>query len=157
MPLLLTALTDTPGLPGAGTNTALADGTAVAAAWAAAVGAWATGIVPASPVVAAAQTALQATLATLFATQRATADDVTALAQDLEAAHLTFATAVGAGMAGFTPTPPTSAVNFADILTADPRETSQAAADAIADALDTWMRTGKSVLVVSPFTAVDWN
>lgn len=158
MPLLITALTASPGLPGAGTNGPLDDGAAVATKWAAAVGAWASAIVPASTAVTAAKTALEGTLTTLFSTPHST-EQLAALAASLEAAHLTFATAVGVGMAaaGYAPTPPTGSVGFAGILTADPRDSSQDAADDIADALDTWMKTGIGTLIATPFTVVPWS
>lgn len=157
MPLNIAALKSSPGLPGAGSNGNLPNAAAVAATWAAAVGAWATGIVPPSTTVSAAQTALQSTLAGLFATQRSSPAQVTALAASLESAHLTFATSVGGGMAGYAPVPPAGPVGFSNILSAANRANSQLAADAIADALDAWMRTGVSTLIATPFTVVPWS
>ncbi len=157
MPLLVASLKASPGLPGAGSNGNLPNAAAVAATWAAAVGAWAAGIAPPSATVSAAQTALQSTLAGLFATQRATAPEVVALAASLESAHLTFATAVGLGMAGYAPVPPVGPVGFADILSASSRDTSQLAADDIADALDLWMKTGVATLIAPPFTVLTWS
>jgi hypothetical protein len=134
-------------------------GAAVAQKWATAVGAWAAAIVPASTTVAAAKTVLQATLTTLFSTPHSTTE-LTAFASSLEAAHLTFATAVGLGMAGagFTSTPPTGEVGFSGLLTSDPRDTSQDAADDIADALDTWMKGGLGTPIAPPNTpVVNWS
>lgn len=157
MPLLISALKSSPGLPGAGLNTDSPDAATTAATWAAAVGDWAAAIVPPSTTVAAAQSALQATLAGLFATARSEPAEVTSLAASLESAHMTFATTVGGGMAGYTPVPPTGLVGFEDILKADPRDSSQDAADEIADALDAWMKTGVSTLVAPPNTVVNWS
>lgn len=158
MPLLIAALKASPGLPGAGSNTNGANAAAVAATWANAVGAWAAAIIPASTTVAAAKTTLQGTLTTIFSTPHSTAQ-LAALASSLEAAHLTFATAVGVGMAGagFAPTPPVGPIGFSGILTADPRDTSQEAADEIADALDAWMKTGIGTMIATPFTVVAWS
>lgn len=156
MPLNIAALMTSPGLPGAGSNGALATPALVAQVWAAAVGAWATGIVPPSATVAAAQAALQSTLAGLFATDHPQAA-LSTLAASLESAHLTFATAVGGGMAGYAPVPPVAPIGFLAILTSPARNTSQLAADAIADALDVWMRTGIATLVAPPFTVVPWS
>lgn len=157
MPLNLAALQGSPGLPGAGTNTEASSGAQAALVWATAVGAWATAILPASAAVAAAQSALQAALAGLFATPRSSAPEVATLAAGMETAHLTFATAVGLGMAGYAPTPPIGPVGFIDILTSDPRDDSQDAADEIADALDGWMKTGIGTLIAPPFTVVAWS
>lgn len=157
MPLVIAALKAAPGLPGAGANTAAPSGAAAAQLWATAVGAWAVGIVPPSTGVAAAQTALQATLAGLFGTPRSTPAEISTLAGALESAHLTFATAVGLGMAGYTPVPPPGPIGFLAILTASPRDSSQEAADAIADALDAWMRTGTATLIAPPNTVTPWS
>lgn len=157
MPLAIGALKASPGLPGAGANTAAPSGAAAAQLWATAVGAWAAGIVPASVGVAAAQSALQATLAGLFGTPRSTAGEIATLAGALESAHVAFATAVGLGMAGYTPVPPPGPIGFLAILTAGPRDSSQEAADEIADALDAWMRTGTATLIAPPNTVTPWS
>lgn len=156
MPLDITKLKSSPGLPGAGDNGPAASGDEVASLWAAAVGAWAAAIVPASTTVAAAQTALETALASLFSTPRGTAD-LAALATSLESAHLAFANTVGGGMTGYTFVPPPGQVGFSVIITDPPRDSSQEAADDIADALDMWMKTGVSTLIASPFTVVPWS
>jgi hypothetical protein len=157
MPLLITALTSAPGLPGAGSNADLPNGNVVAQVWAAAVGAWAVGIIPPSAAVAAAQTALQSTLEGLFSTPRSQPAEVAALANAMNAAHLVFATTVGTGMVGFVPVPPVSPLNFAAILQASPRDDSQLAANEIANMLDAWMRTGISTMIAPPNTPVPWS
>lgn len=157
MPLLIAAMKASPGLPGAGANGPLENAAQVAQVWAAAVGAWAAGIVPPSSTVSAAQATLEGTLAGLLATPHASGAEVASLASSLEAAHLAFATAVGGGMAGYTPVPPVAPAGFLAILTASPRDTSQEAADEISDALDSWMRTGVSTLIAPPFTVVPWS
>lgn len=156
MPLLIAALESTPGLPGAGTNTSGANATAVANTWATAVGAWAAAILPPSTTVTAAKATLQTTLATLFAANHATSE-LSAFASSLESAHLAFATTVGGGMAGYAPTPPIGQIGFAGLLTAPAKSSGQDAANAIASALDTWMKTGIATLAVTPFTVVPWS
>jgi hypothetical protein len=121
-----------------------------AAAWASAIGSYASSILPASGTVAAAQTTLQTALAAAFAT--------TAAAGPMEAAMFAFATTVAGGMAGFTPTtiPVLGGIGFASLF-ATPRSTAAAAAEAIATAIHDWMTTGKSTLSVPPATLTPWS
>lgn len=121
-----------------------------AAAWANAIGAYASSVVPASGAVAAAQATLQTALAVAFATPAAAAP--------MEAAMFAFATTVAGGMAGFAPTtiPILGGVGFASLFVS-PRSTAAAAAEAIADSIHAWMTTGKSTLSVPPATLTPWT
>lgn len=104
-------------------------------AWAAAVGAYASGVVPASATVAAAQAALAGALLSAFQTPAAAAP--------MEAAFTAFATTVGAGMApAFVATPPPSPVGIATLSAPPHPETHAAAANKYATAIDVWMKTG---------------
>jgi hypothetical protein len=124
---------------------------AAAAAWADAIEAYASGIVPPSTTVTSAratfQTAMQAVMRCV--------DPATTVAQ-LEAAFLAFATSVGAGMTGFVPTPPPGPVGFAALGAATP-PTFAAAAATWAAAIDTWFHTGTATLVAPPNTLVPWS
>jgi hypothetical protein len=120
-----------------------------AAAWADAVASFATGIVPPSSTVAAAASALEGSLAAAFQTTNA--------APLMEVAFLAFATAVGGGMAGYTPTPPAAPVGFATEFAAPfPADHGEAASN-IASLIDTWMRTGIATLAVPPNTVLPWS
>lgn len=107
-----------------------------AAVFAAAMEGYAEDIVPASSAVSSAAGSLEAALVTAMG-----ASDAAATATALEAAFLAFATAVGAGMAGFTPVPPPSPLGWAGLLAARP-DTAEDAAANWAEAIDTWMQTG---------------
>lgn len=111
---------------------------ACAASWAAAATAYATGVVPASPAVAGAEAALSSALAAAFATHS------TAAAAAMETAFTAWAVAIGAGMAGFVPTPPPAAVGFAALLSEPYPSSHAASADMLSQAIDTWFRTGTS-------------
>jgi hypothetical protein len=124
---------------------------ACAAAWAAAVSAYASGIVPASTTVTAAQAPLAASLTSAFG-----GADPATVSTAMEAAFLTFATSVGGGMAGFAGTPPVTPVGVA-ALAANQQATHAAAADAWASAIDTWMKTGIATLIAPPFTVTTWT
>jgi hypothetical protein len=120
-----------------------------AQAWADAAEAWASGIVPPSTTVSASKAALAASLTSAFATPAA--------APLMETAFLTFATAVGLGMAGYAPVPPPDPIGLA-VQFAGPKPPTHAdAAQQIATLIDTWMRTGVSTLLVPPFTPVPWS
>lgn len=104
-------------------------------AWAAAVGSYASGVVPASASVAAAQAALSSALLSAFQSPSAAAP--------MDAAFTSFATTVGAGMApAFVATPPPSPVGIATLSAPPYPETHAAAASKYATAIDTWMKTG---------------
>src|SRR5687768_8591443 len=109
MPLLLTALTSSPGIPGAGGADYPATRLACAQAWADAAQAWAASIVPVSTTVAAAAATLAAALNTAFGSGT--------VAASMEAAFLAFATTIGTGMAGYTPVPPPAPIGFAAMFT----------------------------------------
>ena len=108
---------------------------ACAADWAAAVEAFALGVVPASATVAAARAALEASLVGAFGTTDA--------APLMETAFAAFAVTVGGGMAGFVPTPPPAPIGLAAQFLVHP-PTHAAAATAVATLVDTWMRTGSA-------------
>lgn len=118
-------------------------------AWGAAAAAYATAIVPASAGVAAAATALGNALGAAFALANAI--------PSMETAFATFATAVGAGMAGYTPTPPPAPVGFAAQFSGTKPTTHAAAADQIGDLIHDWLTTGSSTLVAPPNTVVSWS
>lgn len=143
MPLLLPALTSSPGLPGAGANTEIQFGNVVAQVWATAIQSYAAAIAPPSTTVAVAAVQLQSQLTPLFSTNH---DQTTiqVFAQSVDAAHLAFATTVGLGMAaaGFASIPPPVPLNFASLYAVSERPTGAVAAVDIATLIDLWMRTG---------------
>lgn len=148
MPLLLTALTTSPGIPGAGGANYPATRLACAQAWAAAAQAWAAGIVPPSPTVAAAAATLATALDAAFASASAAAA--------MESAFLAFANGVGSGMVGYLAVAPPAPIGFATMfLTSE--STRQGGVNKVANALDTWMRTGTSYQLVVPFAVVPWS
>lgn len=151
MPLLLSALKTSPGLPGAGGADYPATRIACAQAWADAAQAWAAGIVPASTAVTAAAASLATALNSAFGGASSAA-----VASAMESAFLAFATAIGVGMAGYTPVPPPGPIGFSTLFATN-ASTRQAGVDKVADALDTWMRTGSSTLIAPPNTVVDWT
>lgn len=120
-----------------------------AQAWADAAEAWASGIVPPSTTVTAAKGALAASLAGAFATPAA--------APLMETAFLTFATAVGLGMAGYAPVPPPAPIGLAVQFAGPKPPTHAAAAQQIGTLIDTWMKTGTATLLAPPFTVVPWS
>jgi|SRR5687767_1305186 len=145
MPLNLAALTTTPGLPGAG-EAQYPDTTAACAhAWADAVHAFAQGIVPLSGAVAIAAGALEVALVGAFL-----AASPTAVVNALEAAFAQFAITVGGGMAGYAPTPPPGLIGFSMLFTPPFPETRQEGVNRVANAIDTWMRTGSATLIGPP-------
>jgi hypothetical protein len=117
---------------------------ACAKAWADAMNSYASAVGPPSTAVSTAATTLQGLLAGFAAADQA--------ASLMESAFATFAGAVALGMATtYTGAPPTGNVGFADVFrstSADPG----ARASTLADAIDTWMKTGKATLTLSPFT-----
>lgn len=118
-------------------------------AWADAVQAYASGIVPPSAQVAAAASALSGALATAFQAENA--------AGPMEAAFAAFVATVGVGMApAYTATPPAGAIGFAAIF-ASTKNTHSQAADEIANAIDAWMKTGTATLATPPNTVVPWS
>jgi hypothetical protein len=125
------------------------DAAGCAQAWAAAMTAYATGIVPPSPAVAGAASTLQGTLAAAFGAPNA--------APAMESAFTSFAATVGLGMAGFVAVPPPAPVGFAALFSGPKPATHQAAADSIGGAIDTWMKTGVSTLIAPPNTVTPWS
>jgi hypothetical protein len=120
-----------------------------AQAWADAAEAWASGIVPPSTTVSASKAALAASLASAFATPAA--------APLMETAFLTFATAVGLGMAGYAPVPPPAPIGLPAQFAGPKPPTHADAAQQIGSLIDTWMKTGTATLLVPPFTVVPWS
>lgn len=120
-----------------------------ATAWADAVEAYASGIVPPSTTVSSARGALESALAAAFATPAAAAA--------MEAAFAAFATTVGSGMAGFTPTPPPAPVGFAAGFLPPFPETHSDAGDKYGQLIDDWLTTGSSALIAPPNTVVPWS
>lgn len=120
-----------------------------AAAWAAAMKDYATGIIPVSTTIDAAVEALESALATAFA--------ASAAAPGMETAFAAFATTVAAGMApAFTGTPPPNAVGFATQFAMPFPETHAAAAVAVAGIINTWMKSGTATSN-PPGTTVNWT
>jgi hypothetical protein len=74
----------------------------------------------------------------------------------MESAFLTFATTVGAGMTGYTPTPPPAPVGFAAHFSAPHPESHAEAAASIAPLIDTWLRTGTATPLPSG-TPIPWS
>lgn len=115
-----------------------------AAAWGTAVGAYADGVTPAlaSGAAAAAGTALGAVLVTAFANPVGAAGAAAA-----EAGFVAFGTAVAGAMApAFVGVPPVAAVGLADIFASHlddpPVTTTEASAQLVADAVQSWMEAG---------------
>jgi hypothetical protein len=107
---------------------------ACATAWADAVEAHFSAIVPASTTVSAARATLESALAVAFASPAA--------APGMEIAFAAFAVTVGGGMApAFVATPPPAPVGFAAQFLVQP-PTHAAAAAAVAALLGAWARTG---------------
>jgi hypothetical protein len=122
---------------------------ACAALWASAFGSYASGVVPPSTTVPAAQAALQSALGAAFATPSALAA--------MDAAFTAAASTIAAGMApSFTGVPPPSPIGWATVLNG-PAATAAAAAAKVTAAIDAWMKTGTATLVAPPNTLVPWS
>lgn len=132
------------------------DPAVVADLWRAACAAYAAGIVPPSTTVAAASTALAATLTGVFST----GGTGPAKAAAMEAAFLAWATAIGLGMLpAFASTPPAGLIGFAAEFAKPPDQwlTTYALAAAFwSSAIDVWMKTGIATLVAPPNTPQLW-
>ena len=106
-----------------------------AALWADTITAYAAAVVPPSTTSAAAGSALQASLASAFATLAA--------APLMDIALTTFAATLGAGMApAFVAVPPPAPIGFATLFAEPYPSTAEAFAVKLSTAVDTWMRTG---------------
>lgn len=125
------------------------DAAACGDAWASAAESWAAGIVPPSTTVSTAAAALAGALTSAFSHPDC--------ASDMESAFASFGAAVGAGMVGYVPTPPSGPVGFAPQFSGPKPATAAEAANAIATKIDTWMRTGLSTLVAPPGTVIPWT
>lgn len=128
-----------------------ANASEAAQGWADAMEAFASGIVPASTTVSTAA----ATLATAMQSIMQGTDQATTVTS-LEAAFAAFAVTVGGGMTGFIPGPPAAPVGFAALAAVSSTSVETSAA-AWATSIDTWMKTGASILAVPPFTPVSWT
>jgi hypothetical protein len=106
--------------------------------WATAIVDYATPVIPASTTVAGGKSALQSSLETAFGSPAA--------APGMEAAFTSFGATIGGGMAGFVAVPPPGPVGFAALFAGTTDDT-QEAADNMADAIDTWMKTGTATPV----------
>lgn len=149
MPLMSSALTLSPGLPGAGGRAYPASRQAAAAEWADAVEAWISGITPPSTTIHVARTSLEIALASAFGTHNA--------GPAMDAAFQSFGTLVAAGMLpSFAAVPPPAPVGFASALFAEKPATRQAGVDLIASALQSWALSGLATLVAPPNTVVPW-
>lgn len=128
----------------------------LAAQWQAAFTTYASAIVPASTAVAAAGATLAGALTTVFSSTGSASSKAAAM----ESAFDAWATAIGAGMVGYTPVPPPGNIGFLAEMQKDPEDWQTTHADAAAlwsDLFDTWMRTGISTLIVLPNTVVPWS
>lgn len=117
--------------------------------WADAVRDYAAPIVPPSTTVAAAADALAASLVSAFGTLAAV--------PAMESGFASFGVAVGGGMAGFTPVPPSGLVGFAAQFAGPVPQTSEAAAAQIAARIHAWMLTGTTTLIAPPNTLTPWR
>lgn len=120
-----------------------------AQAWADAAGSYGAGIIPASTTVSAAAAALAAALQSAFGSAPA--------APAFDAAFMSFAVTVAAGMLPtFAGIPPPAPLGIATLLVS-PQPTHAAAAAAFAALIDAWMKTGTATLVAPPNTLVPWS
>lgn len=122
-----------------------------AKAWADAVQSYSGGVIPASTTVADACATLAGALSSAFAAPAA--------APAMEAAFAAFAVTVAGGMAGagFAGVPPAGPVGFAQQFASSKPETHQAAGNALATLIDTWLKTGTATLIAPPNTLVPWS
>jgi hypothetical protein len=122
---------------------------ACAQQWANAIGAYASGIIPPSTTVTAAQAALQSALAGAFVSPAA--------APVMDAAFTAFAAQVGLGMApAFSGVPPVAPVGFATLFAPPNPQTKAEAAARFASTIDAWFHTGIATLVAPPNTPQPW-
>lgn len=159
MPLDITKLTLDPGLPGAQDADYPATRQAAAAAWAAAVAAYAETVAPPllQPVLPA-QEALEATLLDAFGRPAVSVADA------LEASFMMFGATVALLMAPlppgipiWVPVPPPGLVGFQSLFDQRPYPTTRAAGVLrLATRIDAWMRTGTATLALPPNTATTW-
>lgn len=106
-----------------------------AQAWAAAIGSYASAVVPTSTTVTAAQSALTGLLLAAFQTTNA--------APLMESAFTAFALAVGGGMVpAFVAVPPSGPVGFVAKFAGPNPTTHTEAGQSLGSLIDTWMRTG---------------
>jgi len=158
MPLLLSALTAAPGLPGAGGRSYPGDAADAADEWSEAISAYVAAVVPpALPAkLALAQENLRATLAAAWSSP--THDPIAGAGQLEQALHL-FALDLCAGMApAYVALPPPGLVGFAALFVTRPFPTTRAQGiTRFANAIDAWFRTGTATLAAPPYTALTWT
>jgi len=120
-----------------------------AQAWANAVQAYASGVVPASTTVSAAASTLATALQSAFGTPNALTG--------FDTAFLTLAATVASGMLPtFVGVPPAAALGI-DALFDAPQASHGAAAGTFASHIDVWLRTATASLVLPPFTSTTWT
>jgi hypothetical protein len=122
---------------------------AAAQAWADAAQAMFAGVVPASTTVTAAAATLKTAIETAFGA-------TSGLDAALESAFAAFAVTIAGGMLPlYTGIPPPAPVGFVAMLSTNRPSLDAFAAD-LADALDTWAKTGTATLVAPPNTLTPW-
>ncbi len=117
--------------------------------WAQALVDYASDVVPPSVGVSALKGALVGVFTGAFSS--------VAAAPLMEPAMTTFGAGVGAGMApAFVAVPPAGPVGFALLWVSTTDNTDQAADD-LASAIDTWMKTGKATAIAPGSTPINWS
>lgn len=144
-PVLVSSLTDLFSSPPATYS-------GCATLWASALGSYTRTIIPVSVTVDVAQTTLASRLTTIF-----TATDSSTTAVEMENAFRQFAILLGIGMGPqYTATAPTGLIGFSTLF-ATPESSIGSAVSKVANAVDTWMRTGIATLAFPPATTVNWS
>lgn len=135
---------------------------ACAPLWGDAMKAYAVGMIPAhiAATLGTSATTLGIELVTVFDDWWAANDQASLSIDPLETAFADFATRVkdsadDAGLYEGLLAPP-APVGFSSLYTIDGISTPEAAAAAFAEKIDTWMKTGTSKLILTPFTEVNW-
>ena len=117
--------------------------------WAQAIVDYASNVIPPSSGVSALKSALVGVFTGAFSS--------VAAAPLMEPAMTTFGAGVGAGMApAFVAVPPAGPVGFA-LLWVDNTDDTDQAADELASAIDTWMRTGTATAIAPGSVPVFWS
>jgi len=153
MPLLLTALTVSPGIPGAAEKDYPTTLEMAAKEWATAMQAYVAGVIPPSVTVAAAASALEAALVGAFSAGS------TSCAGLMDAAFQQFAATIAGGQLPlYTGVPPPAPVGFATIFAQKPAPGTRTEGVArVATKIDAWMRTGIGILVLPPKSPLPWS
>lgn len=124
-----------------------------ASLWASELVAYASDVTPASTTVSAGEAPLKAALEVAFEAGSESGDGT----PQMEAAMTAFGATIAGGMtgAGFTGAPPAGDVGFADAFSSN-RDSTQAGADAVADKVDAWMKTGTAT-PIAPGPTIPWS